>query len=217
MRFLNLHRRVGLLAAPLAVVAAGTAIALNHQDLIYQAPETNSTAQPYAAYMLSLYTDPRFVLVGTSKGLYRSTDGGRGWKLVHPAQQVIAVAARSPDELYLATRGEGVLHSRDAGTSWEPLKLPFEGSLHGLTVDAAGLTLLAEDGLHRLDGDHWETVAAPPAAAPAPGRQVLRTIYNLHDGQFWGKWGVAVTDLTSLAILLMVLSGYAGWLQRRRA
>lgn len=217
--WLTWHRWLSLLAGPLTVVAAGTAIALNHQDLLAPPPAPVAAAtSPFADYMLCTWVDPArpgHVLIGTAKGLYATEDNGGRWARVEAVPgQVIALAA-APDALYLAARTEGVWRSADAGRTWAALpKAP--SPLHGLAVVGPDVALLAADGLYRRSGDAWTRTDRSAPVPEAPGRGLLRTLYGLHDGTFWGRWGVAVTDLTSLLLLLLVASGYRSWWLRGR-
>jgi photosystem II stability/assembly factor-like uncharacterized protein len=60
-------------------------------------------------------------------GLYRSTDQGYTWQTLNPPELsavggALALAAHPEDaDLVWAATGAGLLHSRDAGASWEPV------------------------------------------------------------------------------------------------
>lgn len=214
------HRWLSLLAGPLTVVAAGTAIALNHQDLLAPPPAPAAAAtSPFAEYMLCAWVDPvrpRHVLIGTAKGLYATHDDGARWtKIAAVPSQVIALAA-APDGLYLAARTEGVWRSTDAGSTWAALP-QAPTPLHGLAVAGPEVHVLAAGGLYRRADGGWKRVDRSTPVPEAAGRGVLRTIYGLHDGTFWGRGGVAVTDLTSMLLLLLVASGYRSWWARVRS
>lgn len=214
------HRWLALLAAPLLLVAAVTALALNHQDLIYAPPAEKAVSTPFGAYMLCVWADPgdaRKLVVGTANGVYRSQDSGKNWTLAAPYAQAVALAANGP-HLYLAQRTGQLHHSADAGATWAPLKGPAtNAALHGLAVQGNQLVVLAADGVHRQAKAGWTRVAAPAEpGAEAPGRAALRVIYDLHDGRFWGTWGVLVTDLAALAILALAASGFWTWARRLR-
>jgi hypothetical protein len=232
---LALHRWVGLVVGGMILVAAGSAIALNHQDLFLRPVKAEAAQSPYGRYMLSLEADPRqpdHLLAGTSDGLFRSADGGRSWQeavLPVPAEQVVALesdAARA-GVVYAAFRTIGVYRSEDGGELWEEVSLPFnpaEGeTIQAMTVSNGALSLLTPQGLYRqAAGGPWRHVPAPQAPArESDARAGLKLIYDLHDGKFWGSWGVWVTDAVSAALIALVLTGYAIFfaraLQRRLA
>jgi photosystem II stability/assembly factor-like uncharacterized protein len=64
--------------------------------------------------------------VGTDAGsLWRSADAGNSWQLVHEADtSAFALAAGPGAQLYAALGEGGLLGSRDAGQTWQPLFAP---------------------------------------------------------------------------------------------
>ncbi|MNK41292.1 Ycf48-like protein [compost metagenome] len=214
---LQLHRWLGLIAGLLILVAAGTAIALNHQDWFRRPPASGEG--PFAKYVLSTAVDPsdsQRILVGTHDGFFRSPDGGASWEKVAlpvPAEQVGAIQfdPGRPGRVYVAVRASGLYRSDDHGARWEAIALPFSPprgtQLAGLALDAEGkLTLTTTAGLYREGSDGWGRVGGAPPKPKA--NQALQVIYDLHDGRFWGTYGVPVTDGVSVALILLVLSGY---------
>jgi hypothetical protein len=238
---LKLHRLLGLLAGVMVLIAACTAIGLNHQDAWRRPAEPGATRSPFQKYVLSAAVDPsdaRRVLVGTADGLFRSLDGGASWEeavLPVPAEQVGAILfdPHRPGVVYLALRSIGVFRSEDHGDVWEELALPFyppEGTqVAGLSLDGEGrLALATPDGLYlqAASGEKWRHVGqSAPTTRAADGKRLAQLVYDLHDGRFWGTYGVPVTDVVSVALIVLVLSGYGlyfgralrGRLMRRRA
>jgi uncharacterized iron-regulated membrane protein len=223
---LALHRWLGLVVGLMILIAAGTAIGLNHQDQLLRPVKAEAARSPFARYMLSMAVDPkdpRHVLAGTSDGLFRSADGGKTWEeavLPVPAEQVVALKAdpAHPGVVYAAFRAIGVYRSDDGGDLWEEVPLPFnpaEGTtLQSLDVANSGLTLLTPAGLYRQQGAGWAHVAAPVSKEKEDARHGLKLLYALHDGTFWGTWGVPVTDAVSLSLIGLVLSGYVVFFAR---
>ncbi len=214
---LILHRWLGLLAGLMILIAASTAIGLNHQDWFRRQPVTQDG--PFAKYVLSTAVDPpdaQRILLGTNDGFFRSLDGGKTWEevvLPVPAEQVGAIQfdPSQPGRVYVAFREIGLFRSDDHGDIWEEVTLPFyppEGiHLAGLGLDAQGkVTLATTAGLYRETESSWQSVGGAPPKPKAS--RAVQLIYDLHDGRFWGTFGVPITDTVSVALIVLVLSGY---------
>lgn len=230
------HAWAGLLSGPLILVAAGTALALNHKDLLLR-PVSAQVSSPYARFLTAVVAPdpaaPALRLVGTSDGLFRSEDGGKTFAeatLGVPAEQVVALAPvpDAPGRVYLALREAGVWRSDDGGWIWEEEPLPFVPAFGAETIQAlaAGpgghLTLLTPAGLRERDArGAWRLVPRPAAAGEADAKRLERLAYDLHDGRFWGAWGLWLTDAAALALVALAGTGYAlAWRSaaaRRRA
>lgn len=215
------HRALGLVAGVMILIAAGTAIGLNHQDMIKTPPTVVGESGPYGRYILSLATDPTdpdHMLMGTSDGLFRTDDGGSKWEeavLPVPAEQVNALLfdPKRPEVVYVSFREYGIFKSEDAGIVWEEVKTPFnpvEGTrIQGLSLGADGQLVVATTaGLYLQAGAEWRHVPRPAAKAAEKGKGMVQLIYDLHDGNFWGAWGVPITDAVSVALIVLVLTGY---------
>jgi hypothetical protein len=230
---LKLHRWLGLVFGGLVLIAAVTAVALNHQDQVRRwAGETTMGHSPFGRGPRVLAVDPgnpRAQLAGTDDGLFRSEDGGLTWEeavLTWPAENVVAIqfTPGKPDEVHLALAGIGILHSLDRGETWEDVALPFqpvEGvRICGLATDLAGhLVVLTRQGTWIRDavGSWTERRAPGRSGVDSPAVQLA---YQLHDGRFWGSWGIPLTDGVSVALIVLVATGYGFYgvrLWRRRA
>lgn len=104
-------------------------------------------------------------------GIQRSTDAGRTWVRVSPRRVNGKVPVRYGRNLYW-TGQDGLLVSRDAGSTWELLGEPLNGALWGpyFGDDEGTLLVVARDGffLRRPGRDDWQHVA--PFFAGRPGR-----------------------------------------------
>lgn len=221
---LTLHRWLGLVAGLMILIAAGTAIGLNHQDLLKRPTTAAPASSPFQKYVLSTAVDPaepNRLLVGTNDGLFRSLDGGKTWEeaiLPVPAEQVgsIQFDPREPGVVYVALRSIGVFRSTDHGDIWEELTLPFyppEGTdVTGLSLTGdGGLVIATTEGLYRKPAgtDTWQHDAQAPRPRTEDSKRWVQLVYDLHDGRFWGTYGVPITDAVSVALILLVLTGYA--------
>lgn len=226
---LRLHTWIGLVAGPLIVLAATTAIALNHQDLWREAPAaTDGPIHPYSQYLLAFAADPERPerhFVGTSEGLFRSDDGGQHWQaetLPVPARQVseLVFDPHQSGVLYAGLRYQGV-YRRDGAGQWTSLPLPAEAPAK---VEIVGLALPSPDemvlattaGIFRQQQDGWSLIPRPAQAEPTARRRWLQLAYDLHDGRFWGTWGRPITDAVSCAMIGIVVSGYWLYVGKRR-
>jgi len=84
-------------------------------------------------------TRPNVMYAGTAPiGLYRSEDGGDTWRKLANVKSTdhcgpsylsrlirIGIEAGRPDEIYLGLEVSGVLHSADAGETWQDLSAPL--------------------------------------------------------------------------------------------
>jgi hypothetical protein len=107
--------------------------------------------------------DPQRILASTEEELFRSTDGGKGWRGVSPGQG-IRLAWPAADALYRAEKDGTVQRSRDGGGSWEPAgKVPGEPYKFKAT-GAEALLLALSDGtvMETDDGGRTWTEAFRP-------------------------------------------------------
>jgi len=98
------------------------------------------------------------IVIGNSRGLQMSKDGGRSWNMVGPIPKgTIDLATSAVDEntLYAATQG-GIVRSKDGGKSWAPahtlgrtatmIDTATDGKLYAFMI-GTGLIRTTEPGL----------------------------------------------------------------------
>jgi hypothetical protein len=223
-----LHRRLGVMASIGFLIAAGTALLLNHRNLFLK--PVPSGDGPYAQYLLSHARSPqdsKLVLVGTSNGAFLSRDEGASFTqlaLPVPAQQVVGAQfdPTTPEKVYLLLRERGLFVSPDLGTTWKKVEVPLNTTLQSLQVGPSGsLSILTPQGLvwtraSKADAIlDWQQIHRDPATQTAdPGRTLLRNAFNLHDGNYWGQAATAVTDFVSISLIAITASGL--WMARPR-
>ncbi len=226
------HRRVGLLAALLALLLALTGIALNHTSDL--ALDRRFVEWPW---LYRLYGDGAPALPAFRAGerwLYRSGTGEvyldaqavatcRGELVGALAADGMIWAACAEELLLLTGRGE-LVESILAATG---LPTPVTG------VGLAGASpVLRADGRWRLaDPDQLEFEAPVPggsaitqvvsAELPPELQRVLptreawlsweRLLLDLHSGRLGGRFGVWLVDAAGLMFCLLGLSGVAMW------
>jgi len=131
------------------------------------------------------------VFAGTETGVYRSPNGGRGWKRSEGLDGVVQVIAVASDfyETGLAlagTEGMGLWRSTDSGRSFKPVGNGPE-RVDALTSTEKGWLLSDESGLWRsTDGQDWSRL---PDSKPA------LTLYRTPEG-IWagGEEGAVLLD-----------------------
>ncbi|HXE73991.1 MAG TPA: hypothetical protein VNO81_15125, partial [Candidatus Nitrosotenuis sp.] len=133
----KVHRLVGVVSGALVLVAALTALGLNHRDL-FRSSRAARESGPFGRYLLCLAADPadpRHLLAGTSEGLFASGDGGASWQRLAmplPDNQAVAVVFDGRGGLYACFRQSGLCRSSDGGRSWEVVPTPPGEELAGL-------------------------------------------------------------------------------------
>lgn len=212
----TLHRQAGLVASFFLVLAALTTLVLNHRKLFLP---VKTDAGPYSQYLLShaiCASHPDRLLVGTSTGLFYSEDAGKTFIRVNlpvPAEQVVGVAfhPNEPTHYYAVLRGEGIFSSLDGGKLWTRVSFPSKSPIQSFHIGFDGtLSVLTPEGLHRRVQENWSLAPGSPSSE-AGERNFLKLAYALHDGTFWGRAGVVLTDLVALFLLFLVASGWAIW------
>lgn len=107
--------------------------------------------------------DPDRIVAATDEELFRSTDGGKGWRGIAPGEG-IRLAWPAADALYRADRDGIVQRSPDGGGSWEPAgEVPGEPYKFKATGPDA-LLLALSDGTVMETGDGgrtWEEAFRP--------------------------------------------------------
>src|SRR5262249_22437090 len=122
---------------------------------------------------------PWILYVGTTQGIYQTTDGGQSWS---PSGEGVSgqiysnmvVDPTDPQRLYLGTNGSGLYRSTDGGASWS----------HG------------EGSYHRT----VKSIAIDPDQANVLSMGAFRDIYRSFDyGATWGPLHLAFTSATTAA------------------
>jgi len=218
----SLHAQLGTLASIWLVVAGLTTLVINHRQWILPPPVSGQT--PYSQFLnchAHCASQPDRLLVGTSRGLFISEDAGKSFSPValpvaDPSILAVAFHPNEPDHLYAVVRGQGIFSSLDEGKLWTSVTFPSKSPIQSFHVGMDGsLSVLTPDGLHRRVEERWTLVPAAHSQEDRElvrGRAFVRLAYNLHDGQFWGKAAVFVTDAVALSLLGLVASGlYLRW------
>ncbi|MBI4599054.1 hypothetical protein HY734_02555 [Candidatus Uhrbacteria bacterium] len=126
--------------------------------------------------------DSRILLVGSSQGLYRSTDGGATWtseegalKAFRDANDVFSLVQNASGDTILMATQYGLLRSTDIGQTWQTLKLvtsPGQVVVRALAIhpsDPKTIYYATSSALYAsLDGgETWQTYKLPSSRAAA--------------------------------------------------
>ncbi len=234
---------VKALASPRGDAAGG--IVIGSKSGLYQksAAGIATMALPAGqAEVTALWLGEERWLVGTSRGLFFSTDYGRSWDAVvdgpwgdtkRPRVNVLAASPVSPSTIYAGTK-TGVYRSNDGGVHWDDLskRLADAASRAGdeeeMEKKQDVMTIAFEPnhpttvlfgshrGLYRYDSDQ-DTVApvdfsAAMASVPAPPMTLAKYLNDLHTGKLFAHKLWIVYDLIAIGLALFVATGLYIWI-----
>ena len=162
----------GLVTPPPLVVALavspnfaedGTVLAGTAEDGVFVSTDRGASWVPWNFSLLDLnvyalalsphYAQDHTVYVGTESGIFRSSNGGRGWReLPFPMDvaPVLALGVSANGTIYAGTEDHGLYASTDGGAAWTQIKA--SGSVQTLDVSAALNALLPDQLWHSTDG-----------------------------------------------------------------
>ena len=236
------HRTVGVLAALFTLFLALTGLLLLNSDRL--GLPTTQIGSPWLLdwYGLRPPPPPRGIQVAThwisqsGSRLYVDTREIGGVTGVLLGAQAMGEADGEmivvTDAALAVLAADGEVLERLGSEAGLPAGLTASG------VDAAGrLVLSTTNGLFAYDaaldqiaplaaaaGVHWHATQTPPAAIVEPlmnawrgeGLPLERVVLDLHSGRLFGRPGVLIVNLASLALLFLACSGLVIWVQRRR-
>ncbi len=123
-------------------------------------------------------SDPRILVAGTLKGVYRSTDGGQRWKLISPPDSTeiheiesVAIDPRDPAIIYAGT-WHLPWKTTDAGENWANIKQGIieDSDVFSIIVDPESPQVVyasACSGIYKSEdaGEQFRKVQGIPSAA----------------------------------------------------
>jgi hypothetical protein len=232
------HRRVGIAAALLVVLAASTGVLINHADALGLARR-----HVHAAWLLHLYgiEPPRCTVSFALEGHALSACGGRLFVDQHALalpelDALVGAEAATPAAWLLAGRHQALLLT-PAGVFID--RLPYPHGLEAQRVGRDGERLVVEGSDGRiwtpdaeltgwLQATHapssWQAAQPVPerwrvaieSASHAPGPSVERVLLDVHAGRWLGAAGPWLMDGAALALLLLAGSGlWTAWSRSR--
>lgn len=213
------HRIVGLLSALFLVVICLTGIALQHWSL-FSKPDSVSES-PFVDKNTDLVLgDDGFVLVSTTAGVYRSSDGGNVFTPVVFPQSLgtIRSLAVHGDMVLVAGKQAVVLISYDKGMLWERISLPesiFE--LDILRYDGRTLHVVGNSG-------YWQSLWPSETGFPVwtcldanvAHSTLYQTVLGIHSGYVGGSALVWLYTAAGIGLLGLIVTGLWIYPRRRR-
>jgi photosystem II stability/assembly factor-like uncharacterized protein len=145
----------------------GVVLAATAEDGLYSSSDRGAiwTAWNFGLIDLNAYSlalAPEFArdqtaYIGTETGIFRSTNGGRAWRVLPfpiDAAPVLSLAV-SPNVVLAGTESNGLYRSTDRGKAWE--QAIAEGSVSALSVQPDRLWALVDDSvmISSDDGQTW--------------------------------------------------------------
>ena len=170
---------------------------------IYRSTDGNATWQELSSDLaglsinsLTLTSDGRTLLGGSSEGILRSTDRGQSWQPASDGQALVFALANGTDDIVLAGSFlDGLLRSIDGGAQWEAAN-------QGLAAHAPPVTLLSSDGrLFALDREGVLAVTADGGAHWPPLNHLLADLAAIALAQPQQSHHSEVLVLTETALI----------------
>jgi uncharacterized iron-regulated membrane protein len=200
------HSWLGVIAALVLLVVAGSGILLQHPAWVGEAEDE----------VLCLAADPvtpARLLRGMAWGVEVSDDGGARWReapMLAPPSNVARILFGPGAGVVYAMGAQSLVMSTDGGRIWQELPGPHDERLLSarfvdLTVSSEGtLELLTTAGQYRrTDNGAWQAVGTPNA----PQRGGRRWVHDLHTGHLFGGWGRRVVEGGAWGLVLLTVSG----------
>jgi photosystem II stability/assembly factor-like uncharacterized protein len=168
--------------------------------------------------------DPLYAAIGAgsySDGIYKSPDFGANWNvaqwILYPS--CIIINQRNSNTVYAADSGEGVIITRDGGTTWDSLNEGLQNhavlSLVQSSTDTDRLYAGTEAGLWVYDFAAGLSETQNPAChlkvvAATLVRDVVKVRYYLRAGVS-DRVEIAVYDITGCRVARIIKTPVAGW------
>ena len=125
----NVGRTLAVSATSAMCIALGGV--LSAHGAIQRSSSHTPDSDGFSAFAINAQK-PQIVYAGSARGVYKSTDAGRRWRvmdsgLIDPYVADLAIDQRNPDVLYAGTANyatgtsSGVFKSMDAGRTWRPM------------------------------------------------------------------------------------------------
>jgi photosystem II stability/assembly factor-like uncharacterized protein len=164
-------------------------------------------------------THPNIVYVGTDRGIGKTVDGGRHWRMVNTglfdrwplppltanpsngsAASLLAIDAQHPATVY-ATTGLGLYRTRNGGARWQIIgPLPFRNAIGRGPVRSSGYEMA-----FAIDPNHAETIYAGWSRY-LNGTQTPSNLFKSSDGgDSWRR--ITTSTPLSLSALALTSSG----------
>lgn len=232
----QIHKYSGLGAGLILGLLALTGFFLDHEnfDFLWNItiddrllPESIVAKKQRAieAYRIDT-SDPQHIMVGSHRGFYLSSNGGRSFERTLPAQ-VLAIDVyreqQTEDFQYLfAATTTGVQQSRDGGRTWKLLALADQPVTSLTVFDGMVHAIADKRAVYRITPDSGATTRlqiTSIAASELPHSLTLnRLVRDLHYGRglFSGDSSLLINDFLAIVLLFLSVGGFVIFFMVRR-
>lgn len=233
------HRWIGVFATLFLIVLAVTGIILNHTESLKLDDIRLTNSLILKRYgMLNEHEIRAFQIHGTDRVLhledtlyYNDNQIARCSRPIGILEGQMISAIITREAIILITRSGDLVELREVN------QLPFNEILLGGWNSESEPVLKTDEGDFVADSDWIEmtpyvgNMLSEPLLLTLLSKQekkellqrfqgegvtLYRVILDLHSGRLFGVGGRTVMDLAAVAILLLILSGIAGWLRKSR-
>lgn len=236
---LAVHRWLGGLSALFLLSLSLTGLALNHTEWL--GLDQTAIRAPFILKRYGMSTGSDIVSTPLKSGQYISRLGGRIYldsEAIATAGELIGV--REEAEFSVVVTDGGLLLLTPDGELVEQLEvtsLPME-AIAGLAAAPGGDAILIDDEQAWRVTEGWldfEPYAGeytvrpmPTAELPEPLRQELlntfqgdgvplyRVMLDLHSGRLFGWAGRTLMDLSAVAVIVLISTGFFAWVRTKR-
>lgn len=214
----KLHKYLGLVSFLFIIIVSLTAIGLNHPELLISKKNYQANFNMSNSYTIKMNPfDSKNIFASNKKGLFESKDSGINWneiKMFIPSENInnISFSPNKKDFIAVTIENVGLFISEDKGEIWEELTLPFsviEGEyIKSLDISNNSILLKTDFGLYTYDltNQKWNTIKFENIDKNN-SLKFKQLVYELHTGQFFGKYGRNFYDVIAIFFIILSVSG----------
>lgn len=214
----KIHKYIGLFSFLFMIIVSITAIGLNHPELLVTKKNISKNFDITNSSIIKINPfEDKNIFASDKKGLFESKDFGKTWnevKLFIPSENInnIEFSPNKKDFIAITIENVGLFISEDKGEIWEEISLPFpilEGEyIKSLDISNNSILLKTDFAIYtyNLDIKKWNIFKFDNVNKNY-SLKIKQIVYELHTGQFFGKYGRNLYDLISIFFIILSISG----------